>query len=250
MKRQINRAKQYSQVNNLQYIRGEKLFELIRHHDNETILDVGCGTGELTYKLASLALPFNGKVFAVDPDSERIKLAEDNQPKNIGNITYFNDNAEKLTNIKSNSIDILYSTYVIHWVKSKENMLSEFYRCLRPNGYCVLQFMESMPLFEKEITLLTEISGKNLINKYYCFNKEEWVELFSRFGFKVDYIHLPILEYNFDSLEHFFNWWEGTTNGDFLRTNISKAAMKRLLETYLNKINYQGTTIQAIIRKL
>ena len=249
MKEQNNYAKQYAEVNNWQYIRGKNLLVLIKHHDNETILDIGCGTGELTFKLAKDALPFNGKVIATDPDSERLKIAINNQPKNIDNITYSSDSAENLTNIESNSIDIIYSNYVIHWVKNKKKMLSELYRCMVPDGYCIFEFIESLPLFLKEITLLTGTSGENLISKFYCPNKKGWIELFALFDFKVDYIDLPILEYNFDSLEHFLDWWEGTTNGAFLRTNIPKASMKLLHETYADKINFQGTSMQTIIRK-
>jgi ubiquinone/menaquinone biosynthesis C-methylase UbiE len=249
MKRKNDYAKQYSKINNWQYIRGKKLLELIEHKKNETILDIGCGTGELAYELARQALPFDGKLISIDPDSERLKRANNNQPKSINNITYFNDNAEKLTNIKESSIDIIYSNYVIHWVKNKENMLSEFYRCLQQNGYCILEFIESLPQFEKEITLLTGIFAKDLINKFYCINKKDWITLLRLFGFKVDYVNLPILEYNFDSIEHFLDWWEGTTNGMFSRLNIPIASMKLLRETYPDKINFQGTSIQLIISK-
>ena len=41
----------------------------------DTILDLGCGTGELSAYLAELVGP-EGKVVAVDPDKERILLAQ------------------------------------------------------------------------------------------------------------------------------------------------------------------------------
>jgi ubiquinone/menaquinone biosynthesis C-methylase UbiE len=250
MNKKNDYAKQYHQINNWQYIRGEKLLGLIKHKKNETILDIGCGTGELSYKLANNAAQFNGNLLVTDTDSDRLSIALNNQPKNINNITYLSDSAEKLTNVKSNSVDIIYSNYVIHWIKNKNNMLSEFYRCLRPDGYCIFEFIESLPQFEREITLLTGISGENLVNNFHCINKEAWVELFTLFGFKIDYIDLPVLEYNFDSLDHFFDWWEGTTHGSFLRKDISSTSMKELRKNYNSKIVFEGTSLLFIVRKI
>ena len=42
----------------------------------DAILDLGCGTGELSAYLAELVGP-EGKVIGVDPDKERIQLAKE-----------------------------------------------------------------------------------------------------------------------------------------------------------------------------
>ena len=44
----------------------------------DVILDLGCGTGELSAYLAELVGP-EGKVIGVDPDKERIQLAKETQ---------------------------------------------------------------------------------------------------------------------------------------------------------------------------
>ena len=44
----------------------------------DVILDLGCGTGELSSYLAELVGP-EGKVIGVDPDKERIQLAKETQ---------------------------------------------------------------------------------------------------------------------------------------------------------------------------
>ena len=60
----------------------------------------------------------------------------------------------------------------------------------------------------------------------------------------------PAPEYNFDILEDFFDWLEGTTHGAFLRTNIPKVEMERLHKTYPGKVRFYGLSIQAVARKL
>ena len=250
MKKQNNYAEKYSKVNNWQYSRGEILLDLIEHKNNETVLDLGCGTGELTFKLASQIFPFKGKLIALDPDSDRLKLAKNNQPNTISNITYINGFAEKLEKIKSNSIDIVFSNYVIHWIKNKKNMLSELYRCLVPNGSCIFEFIASPPLFLENITLLKGEEGKHLLDRIYnSLKKNEWVELLTLSKFKIEHMDFPIIDYNFDSLSHFFDWWEGTTHGAFLRTDIPNNLMKELHKTYKNKIVFKGTSLQLVIRK-
>ena len=44
----------------------------------DVILDLGCGTGELSAYLAELVGP-EGKVVGIDPDKERIQLAKETQ---------------------------------------------------------------------------------------------------------------------------------------------------------------------------
>ena len=82
----------------------------------DTILDLGCGTGELSAYLAELA-GHEGKVVAVDPDKERLLLAQQSQFGGVKNLSFVEGSASNFPGI--NSYDIIFSNYVIHWIPDK-----------------------------------------------------------------------------------------------------------------------------------
>ena len=57
----------------------------------DVILDLGCGTGELSAKLAELVGP-EGMVIGVDPDKERIQLAKESYSQ-IENLSFVEGSA-------------------------------------------------------------------------------------------------------------------------------------------------------------
>ena len=60
----------------VQKVDGKKLIKTeVCPQAGDTILDLGCGTGELSAYLAELVGP-EGKVVVVDPDKERILLGQ------------------------------------------------------------------------------------------------------------------------------------------------------------------------------
>ena len=72
----------------------------------DAILDLGCGTGELSAYLAELVGP-EGKVVGVDPDKERILLAQQSHGE-IENLSFVEGNASNFPGIGSESYDIIF----------------------------------------------------------------------------------------------------------------------------------------------
>jgi len=71
-----NAAERYKQTSlSVQKVVGEKFMMYVCPQAWDAILDLGCGTGELSADLAELVGP-EGKVVAVDPDKERILRAQ------------------------------------------------------------------------------------------------------------------------------------------------------------------------------
>ena len=67
-------AEKYSQVNEPQIEFGKKLIGLLDLKHGDNVLDMGCGTGEITSFIAD-QVGEQGQVLGVDPDEERIKVA-------------------------------------------------------------------------------------------------------------------------------------------------------------------------------
>ena len=196
----------------MEYYRGQLLIELANPQNGETVLDLGCGTGQLTYDLVVRVMP-SGKVIAIDPDKERLRIARANLPVDLKNSTFIEAKAEQLNEIADESIDLIYSNYVIHWIRDKHLLLAEMNRCLKGGGRCVMEMVGELMPFLREVSLLTGVSGQALVNKFYCPTEEEWKLLFAQYGFQLKHFAWPELEFNFENLTHFFEWWEGTSHG-------------------------------------
>ena len=83
-----------------------------------SVLDLGCGTGYLTKVLSERVGP-EGKVVAVDPDGERLKIAREKY--SAQNVEYIQ--ADDKT-FPSGQYDLIFSNIVIHWISDKKGLFS------------------------------------------------------------------------------------------------------------------------------
>ena len=91
-----------------------------------TILDLGCGTGELSAYLAELVRP-EGKVVAVDPDKERLLLAQRSYG-DVKNLSFVEGNASNFPGIESESYYNIFCNYVIHWIPDKQEVFKNMFK--------------------------------------------------------------------------------------------------------------------------
>lgn len=126
-------GKRYEQTSTHQKEWGTRLMEELNLRGNERILDVGCGDGALTAKLAK-AVP-DGYVTGIDASKGMIETAQ----------TYTTSNLSfkqlDVTDIKFiEEFDVIFSNAVLHWVKDHETLLSLLYRDLKPSGTLRVNF--------------------------------------------------------------------------------------------------------------
>ena len=90
--------------------------------DGDIILDLGCGTGELSSYLAELVGP-GGKVISVDPDKERIQLAKETH-KQVKNLSFLEGGSLTFPRIGLEPCDIIFSNYMpfILWKRSSKSL--------------------------------------------------------------------------------------------------------------------------------
>jgi len=213
-------ARLYSQVSLNQRGRGLSLIEEADPRPGEVVLDLGCGTGDLTTHLARRVGP-SGHVFAVDPDVERLEVARKSIPKELGNISYLEGRGEDLSMIAGGTIDLVYSNYAIHWVQNKRSMMRELARCLRPGGRCAFELVSTMSPFLVEVTKMSAGCGEVLLPKIKGLSERQWRDLLLQRDFMVRKAELLEVWEHFADLEAFFDWWEATTHGMFQREAIS-----------------------------
>lgn len=105
------------------------LEKLLVSDKNQTLLECGCGDGNLLYSLNKKGYLKHMNVIAVDLSQNRIKLVKEIDERFSARV----DNVENLATIENDSIDMLLSTQVIEHVDDRK-MLDSIYRVLSKDG--------------------------------------------------------------------------------------------------------------------
>lgn len=106
---------------------GTPVVELLAPKAGERILDLGCGDGVLTKKLADLGCD----VVAVDSSVPQVEAA-----RKLG-LKAFVIRGEDLP--YNEEFDAVFSNAALHWIKSADVMLAGVYRSLKPGGRFVAE---------------------------------------------------------------------------------------------------------------
>jgi SAM-dependent methyltransferase len=108
---------------------GRDLIDLLAPVDGERILDVGCGTGQLTAEIASSG----ADVVGVDRSPAMIEQARANFPA----IRFEVQDARALP--YEAEFDAVFSNAALHWVKDAEAAAASIARALKPGGRFVVE---------------------------------------------------------------------------------------------------------------
>jgi 2-polyprenyl-3-methyl-5-hydroxy-6-metoxy-1,4-benzoquinol methylase len=130
----VNEFERYRLTKNAAYFGKEKMFSLVNQHEGKRILEVGCGEGESSVRLAYVGKEVTA--FDISPKSiERAKrIAEVNDLKvdfRVGDVT-------KDETIGNEKFDIVWFELVLHHlVPELEEVMSMAYNALKPGGLFV-----------------------------------------------------------------------------------------------------------------
>lgn len=109
---------------------GRDLVRLLAPQPGERILDVGCGTGQLTAEIAQAG----AKVIGIDSSASMIEQARSNFPDIDFEI------AEATALPYEQEFDAVFSNAVLHWVQDADRAASGIARALKPGGRFVAEF--------------------------------------------------------------------------------------------------------------
>ncbi|MBE8967964.1 methyltransferase domain-containing protein [Nostocales cyanobacterium LEGE 12452] len=109
---------------------GEDLLKLLNPQPGESILDLGCGTGQLTEKIAQAG----ADVWGIDSAPAMIEKARENYP----DIRFDVANAANFQVDKP--FDAVFSNAVLHWVKEADSAIASIHQSLKPGGRFVAEF--------------------------------------------------------------------------------------------------------------
>jgi trans-aconitate methyltransferase len=109
---------------------GEGILSYLNPNPTETILDLGCGTGDLTNKIFLTG----AKVIGVDSSAEMIAKAKSKFPE----IEFYQMDARELN--LDTQFDAIFSNAVLHWIPEKQLVIGKMYSHLKDQGRIVLEF--------------------------------------------------------------------------------------------------------------
>ncbi len=122
-------AQSYQTRHSYVFKHGEGLVELLNPKPGERILDLGCGSGQLTAKIAAAG----AQVIGIDLSPEMIAQARANYPEiefQVADATSFE---------LAEPVDAVFSNAVLHWVRDAEAAIACVGRALKPGGRFVME---------------------------------------------------------------------------------------------------------------
>jgi trans-aconitate methyltransferase len=161
---------------------GSPVMELLAPQPGERILDLGCGDGALTRKLADLGC----EVVAIDSSAPQIEAA-----RKLGLDAHVMS-AEALP--FQEEFDAVFSNAALHWIKRADLTIAAVYRSLRPRGRFVAE-CGGYGCVEKIRTALVKALDRRGIDgearvPWYFPTPGDYATRLERAGFRVDSIAL------------------------------------------------------------
>jgi len=190
-------GEKYERASSHQKEWGSRLIEELRLSGNETILDLGCGDGVLTERLAAL-IP-NGKVIGLDASRGMIETAKKRERAELEFICM------DMSDMDFNGeFDVIYSNAALHWVKNHEKLLAASYRALKPGGMIRWNFggAGNTPNLTGAIKKFYKGSGW----PWFLPAKEEYEKIIAAKGFRDARVEMEHIDKYFGSLDEMAGW--------------------------------------------
>ena len=176
-------ASLYSTLSSVQYKAGCSFVDTFGLKLGDKVLDVGCGTGELTKYIAKQVGDL-GEVIGIDPDDARVKLAQENL-KTVSNASFHvGDSKFAFLNDYQAYFDHHCSNHVYHWLSDEEKAvyIEVAFQCLKPGGSIAVQCL-AQPDDDIDNRLIESALGKSISANIHFAEERSAKELLSNVGF-------------------------------------------------------------------
>lgn len=210
--------------------RGERLIAFAGVRRGEIVLDVGCGTGGLTQRIAELVGP-DGRVLGIDPDEARIALAR--RTAGAPNLEFQVGAAEALGEVaRDRRFDLVFSNFVFHWIRDKQAVLRALCGLLRPAGRILVQCVSSLPALVGELSRLADPTGEKILQGFAFEDAAALAHHVEGAGLQLLLLEEQHGIHVYPTLDALLTWWQATTHGRFDPQAVEPAALSRFAEQH------------------
>jgi len=180
---------------------GMGLVQLLAPKDNEVILDLGCGTGDLAWEI----MKYGARVMGVDQSSNMVEQAKIKYPDSSFVVKDATDLDYK------EEFDAVFSNATLHWIKTPEKALYCIYRSLKQGGRFVAEFggKGNVQSITDELIHQIKDEGIEFSEKqfpWYYPSIAEYASLMEATGFRVTFAHHFDRPTKLDGNEGLSNW--------------------------------------------
>ena len=231
-----------------------EFIELANIYDKKSIVDLGCGTGNITKLiLQKLQIAKDSVIYAVDSSKSALVTAAQ-EVENNSIVKFIHSEVQNLTDAVKEKADAMIYCNSIHYVPDKDKLLSEIRNKLNTNG--VLAFnssfyegshpeesldfykkwmFRSFRLLKKDHDLKPDKSAK--VSSREQLTPEDYIVLLEKIGYKVEYIKAKSYQVPIDGFHYiseFKDWIEGVLPG--VPLEIGKSTLQKALKEIFNEM--------------
>ncbi|MEM1363492.1 MAG: class I SAM-dependent methyltransferase [Pseudomonadota bacterium] len=137
---------------------GQEVLDLLDPAAGEHILDLGCGDGGLTRKIASRG----SKVTGLEPDTSMAEAAR------VHGLAVLEQDAH--TPFGDSAFEAVFSNAALHWMRDPEQVIQNVHRALRPGG----RFVAEQGGFGNVASVVTALSAALALQGHEVPNRSLW----------------------------------------------------------------------------
>jgi ubiquinone/menaquinone biosynthesis C-methylase UbiE len=121
----------------------EKILSLLEIKENDTVLDLGAGTGYFTLPAAKLT---SGIVYALDVEPQMLEVLKERvKEQQLINVELLKGIIEDIP-MNDDQVNHIIASFVLHEVEPLSKGLQEIHRVLKPGGRCLCLEWERKPM--------------------------------------------------------------------------------------------------------
>ncbi|MBT9310692.1 class I SAM-dependent methyltransferase [Leptothoe kymatousa] len=220
---------------------GADVLQLLAPQAGEHILDLGCGTGQLTQAIAQTGATVTG----IDADAAMVTTAQQQYP----HLAFQVADARSFT--VAQPLDSIFSNATLHWVKPPEQAVQAIAQALKPGGKFVAEFGGNGNV-QNIVGAVETVRQRQHLSPWYFPSIGEYTQLLEQNGLEVTFAALIDRPTPLNERENGLANWLKMFGGSLL-AGLDRAATEDVLRQVANRLRphmYDGTQWHADYRRL
>jgi len=214
------------------------LIKLVKVKSDLKVIDLGCGTGELTRKLGD-ALP-GTKVLGIDSSREMLNDAAAFENEQV---SFLKRSIEEQLN-SDDRWDLIFSNAAIQWLDNHKTLFPRIISRLNPGGQLVIQVPSNHHHFT-HTSLISIASTKPFADAFKGYTRnspvlsiENYAELFFQHGGSEITVFEKIYPHVLKDANALFDWVSGTAMIPYVE-RLPSAIRQEFIKAYQEKLNHE-----------